>query len=70
MTHKNKIEIIKVHLQSERNKKKRKFQKKVGATNKKSPEDKEKEILDATVAWDIAENLPINDTAKKVLEEC
>ena len=35
LNHKNKIEIIKVQLQSERNKKRRKFLKKIGATNKK-----------------------------------
>ena len=64
MTHKNKIEIIKVQLQSEINKKKRTFQKNIGATNKKSPEDKEHEILDATVPWIIEDNLPINATAK------
>ena len=70
LTHKNHNESIKVQLQSERNKKKRKFQKKLGAKNKKSPEDKEQDILDAIVAWVIEENSPINATAKKVLEEC
>ena len=45
-------------------KKKRKFQKKVGATNKKSPEDNDQDILGATVAWVIEENLPINATVK------
>ena len=60
------MKFIKVQLQSERNKKKRKFQKKLGATNKNSPEDKEQDVLDATVAWVIEENLPINATAKKI----
>ena len=56
-----------MQLQSERNKKKRKFQKKLGATNKKSPEDTEQDVLDATVDWVVEENLPINATAKKKL---
>ena len=51
MTHKNKIEIIKVQLQSNRNEKKIKIQKKLGASNKNSPEYKEQYTLDATVAW-------------------
>ena len=59
-----------MQLQSERNKKKRKFQKKLGATNKKSPEDKEQDILDAAVAWFVEENLPINATEDLLLEEC
>ena len=65
LTHKNNTEIIKVQLQSERNKKKRKFRK-LGATNKKSPEDEEQDILYATVAWVIEENLQINATAKQL----
>ena len=67
MTHKNKIEIIKLQLQSERNKKKRKCQKKLGATNKNSLEDKEQDILDATVAWVMEDNLPINAMLKSTV---
>ena len=51
LTHKNKIEIIKVQLQSNRNEKKIKIQKKLGASNKNSPKYKEQYTLDATMAW-------------------
>ena len=65
MTHKHEIESIKVQFQNERNRKKRKFTNKLGATKKKSPEHRERDILDATVAWVVEENLAINVTAKK-----
>ena len=55
-------------LQSEGNKNKRICSEKLGATNKKSTEDKEQDILDATVAWVVKKNLPINATAKENLK--
>ena len=39
---------------------------KLGATNNKSPEDKEQEFLNDTVAWVIEENFLINVTANKI----
>ena len=42
MTHKHEIESIKVQFQNERNRKKRKFTNKLGATKHKSPEHRER----------------------------